>query len=75
MKAVRFKKEDFAMVMEAVRAAKKLRWKDVAEEAGVSASSLSRILQGKSPDVDTLARLIHWSGVDFKLFIGGGEGG
>jgi transcriptional regulator with XRE-family HTH domain len=70
MKEIRFKKEDFALVMDAVRAARKLRWQDVAAEAGVSASSLSRIKQGKVPDVETLAKLIHWAGVDFNKFIG-----
>ena len=39
------------------RIARGLTWKDVAIESGVSASTLSRLSQGKRPDVDSLTAL------------------
>jgi transcriptional regulator with XRE-family HTH domain len=53
------------------RRARGLTWKRVAEEAGVSASSLSRISRGRRPDVDTLAALTVWGGLDANNFIEG----
>lgn len=69
MGQVRFDKAAFALVIDAVRAARKLQWKEVAVQAGVSASTLTRIQQGKAPDADTLTQLIHWAGVDFNKFV------
>ena len=40
-----------------------LTWREVAGEAGVSPSTLTRMAQGKRPDVDTLAALCAWSGL------------
>ena len=50
-----------------------MTWKTVAEQAEVSASTLTRIAQGKRPDVDTLAALCRWSGLSADDFIGYGE--
>jgi transcriptional regulator with XRE-family HTH domain len=66
---VQFNTDAFALALDAVRGAKNLRWKNVAEESGISASSLCRILKGHRPDADTLARLINWCGMDFRHFI------
>ena len=52
--------------------ASRLNWKRVAEESGVSASTLTRISQGKRPDVDSLAALSAWSGLDVDRFVRGG---
>lgn len=42
----------------------------VAHEIGdVSPSTLSRIEQGKAPDLDTFARLCHWLGVSADEFM------
>ena len=50
------------LALDTMRGAKSLNWKQVAEEAGVSASTLSRMTMGKNPDADSLARLVHWCG-------------
>jgi transcriptional regulator with XRE-family HTH domain len=55
--------------LDAARAARGLSWRDVAKESGVSASSLTRIGQGKRPDVDSLAALCAWSGLDARDFM------
>jgi transcriptional regulator with XRE-family HTH domain len=46
-----------------------MTWKDVAAEAKVSASTLTRMAQGKRPDVDGLAALLAWSGLRADDFI------
>ena len=38
-------------------------WKRMADESGVSASTLTRMAQGRRPDVDSLAALVSWSGL------------
>lgn len=65
--------------VEALRAAldqqrrfKKLSWRQVAGEAGVSPSTLSRMTQGKRPDVDSFAALVRWLGVPADTFLSGG---
>lgn len=63
-----FLAEAFFAALDAHRQAKKLTWKKVAEQAKVSASTLTRIAQGRRPDVDTLAALCRWSGLDADEF-------
>ena len=52
------------------RIARGLTWKDVSAESGVSASTLTRLSQGKRPDVDSLTALTHWMGVSADRFMG-----
>jgi transcriptional regulator with XRE-family HTH domain len=65
-----FHNEAFFEALDAHRQGKNLTWKAVAEMAKVSASTLTRIAQGKRPDVDTLAALCRWSGLSADKFIG-----
>jgi transcriptional regulator with XRE-family HTH domain len=47
-----------------------IRWRDVAKQAGVSASTLTRIGQFKRPDADGVVRLLAWLGTtDLAPFI------
>jgi transcriptional regulator with XRE-family HTH domain len=43
-------------------------WRQVASDAGVSASTLTRMAQGKRPDVDGLTSLLDWLGMDLQDF-------
>ena len=54
----------FYAALDATRDARSKNWKQVAAECGVSASTLTRMAQGKRPDVDSLAKLLQWSGLD-----------
>ena len=47
----------------------KLSWRQVASAANVSASTFSRMTQGKRPDVDSFARLVSWLGVSADRFL------
>ena len=50
----------------------KMRWRDVAEQAGVSPSTLTRIGQGRRPDADGLVCLLAWLGTtDLAPYITG----
>ncbi len=51
------------------RKSKELSWRDLAKEAGVSPSTLTRMAQGKRPDVDGFAALIAWLGVPADQFL------
>jgi transcriptional regulator with XRE-family HTH domain len=59
----------FYEALDSVRQAKTLNWKQVAAESGVSASTLTRMAQGKRPDVDGLAALVAWSGLDADDYV------
>lgn len=55
--------------MESQRRSRRLTWKDVAAESGVSASTLTRISQGRQPDVNSLASLTAWLGIPADNFM------
>ena len=59
----------FYEALDSARQSKKLNWKQVAGLTGVSASTLTRMAQGKRPDVDGLAALAAWSGLNADEFV------
>jgi len=69
IKAGTFDATGFYEALDAVRGAKEMSWRDVAAAAGVSASTLTRMAQGKRPDVDSLAALCTWSGLRADHFV------
>ena len=72
MKRATFDGAAFFAALDGERQARQCTWKRVADESGVSASTLTRISQGKRPDVDSLAALSAWSGLDVDRFVKGG---
>src|SRR5215469_103714 len=46
-----------------------MTWRQVASEADVSASSLTRMAQGSRPDIDTVASLADWASLDATAFV------
>ncbi|TMC48166.1 MAG: helix-turn-helix transcriptional regulator [Chloroflexi bacterium] len=71
----RFDGAAFYAALDTERQARGRTWKEVAEESGVSASTLTRMGQGKRPDLDGLAALVAWSGLDPNLFMAGSKDG
>lgn len=67
-----FDNAGFFAALDAERSARGKTWKQVAAEAQVSASTLTRMSQGKRPDVDSLSALVEWSGLDSRHFVGKG---
>ena len=74
IKRARFDGDAFYAALDGERQARQFTWRRVAEESGVSASTLTRISQGKRPDVDSLAALSAWSGLDVELTGGATDG-
>jgi transcriptional regulator with XRE-family HTH domain len=69
--AENFDVEAFYAALNAARLSRHMNWKDVAQEAGIAASTLSRMGQGAKPDVDGLAALLKWSNLKAEMFIPG----
>jgi transcriptional regulator with XRE-family HTH domain len=59
----------FYQALDATRRARQITWRQVAREAGVTASTLTRMAQRKRPDVDSLAALTAWSGLRADDFV------
>lgn len=67
-----FDSSAFYAALDRTRAERGLLWKDVAQQSGVSASTLTRIAQfrqGRRPDVDSLAALVTWAGLSADEFV------
>ncbi len=69
MHNVKFNVDALVMALDIKRKAVCLDWAGVANESGVSASTICRIRTGKNPDANSIARLVKWSGVDFEHLI------
>ena len=68
-RTARFDGDAFFAALDAERQARRCSWRQVAEECGISASTLSRMSQGKHPDVNGLAALVAWSGLEVDRFV------
>ena len=69
----RFDTDTFYAALNAARLSKQMTWKEVAEEAGVAASTLSRIGHGAKPDVNGFVALLAWSNLKAEDFIRGAK--
>lgn len=70
-----FNAEAFYKALDLQRASLGVTWKDVSARAGVSASTLTRMKQGKRPDVDSMAALAAWAGLDLDDYVVGDDRG
>ncbi len=66
-----FDVEAFYAALDSQRQSRRMNWKQVAQKSGVSASTLTRMAQGKRPDVDSMAALVAWSGLSADSFVKG----
>jgi len=64
-----FDADAFYESLDGERRSRGLTWKDLAGEAGISQSTLTRLGQGKRPDVDSFARLVAWGGFEADQFV------
>ena len=55
--------------LDSKRRAKNLSWRQLAKKTDVSQSTLTRMQQGKRPDVDTFASLVRWLGMPAEDFL------
>jgi transcriptional regulator with XRE-family HTH domain len=54
--------------LDSERRANNLSWRQIAKAAGVSPSTLTRMQQGKSPDVNTFTALSRWLNIPAEKF-------
>lgn len=54
----------FRAAVDRSRVARGMLWKQVAKQTGVSASTLSRMKEGRRPDAASLAALSAWAGIN-----------
>jgi transcriptional regulator with XRE-family HTH domain len=59
----------FFAALDSVRNARLKNWKQVATEAKVSQSTLTRLAQGKRPDVGSMAALVDWADLSVDNFV------
>lgn len=64
-----FDSEAFYAALNAARLSRQKTWKEVAQETGVNASTLTRMGQGANPDVNGLAALLAWANLKAEMFI------
>ncbi|QDV14135.1 helix-turn-helix protein [Rosistilla oblonga] len=64
-----FDAEGFFAVLDGHRIQRNVTWRQIAKESGVSPSTLTRMAQGKRPDVDSLVSLLAWSGESADSFM------
>ena len=67
----RFDSEAFYAALNSTRLSQQKSWKEVAQEAGVNASTLTRMGQGAKPDVNGLSALLEWSHLKMEMFMRG----
>jgi transcriptional regulator with XRE-family HTH domain len=64
-----FDADGFYRALAATVTSRGITWKKVAEETNVSATTLTRMAQGRKPDASSLAILAHWAGLDVARFV------
>jgi transcriptional regulator with XRE-family HTH domain len=57
--------------LDSERKARGVSWRQLAKEAGVSPSTLTRMQQGKPPDRNTFTALTNWLGIPAERFYSG----
>lgn len=70
-----FDNEAFFAALDSERASRSMNWRAVAKATGVSSSTLTRIGQGRRPDIDSFAALASWANVDPEAFFRGSSTG
>jgi hypothetical protein len=65
----RFDSAAFYAALAVTVGSRKATWKSVSQETGVSASTLTRMAQGRNPDAASLAVLSAWAGLNPVEFV------
>jgi transcriptional regulator with XRE-family HTH domain len=58
--------------LDAARTSRKLSWRQVAGEVGISPSTMTRLANGHRPDVDAFAALVRWLNLPAESFMSDG---
>lgn len=66
-----FRIRELASAIESKLGHEGLKLREAAGQIGISAATLSRVINGKLPDTESFAALVTWLGVSADLFIPG----
>lgn len=69
MQPTRFDVEALYSALDQERQTRNMTWRAVSQATGVSASTLTRMSQGRRPDLDGMAALVDWSGLSANSFV------
>ena len=69
MTGARLDVDALVAALDAKRKDEDISWRELARRAGVSPSTLTRIQQGKLPDVNTLGALLEWLDMPAEEFL------
>lgn len=69
MSAPAFDVAGFRAALDRSRNAQGVQWREVARQTGVSASTLSRMATGRTPDAASMAALCAWAGIDHRKYL------
>lgn len=61
----------FYAAIEAAVNARGITWKQLAQDTGVSATTLARMATGRNPDAASVAALCSWATLNLADFVGG----
>ena len=64
-----FNGDAFYRALETAVTTRRITWKQVADETGVSQSTLTRMSQGRRPDAASMAALSAWAGLNPSDFV------
>jgi transcriptional regulator with XRE-family HTH domain len=59
----------FHAALNSMRQQRAVSWRQVAQESGVSASTITRVGQGRRPDIDGLAALAEWGELSLNDYV------
>jgi transcriptional regulator with XRE-family HTH domain len=57
------------VALEKEKDARDMSWRQLARDCGLSPSTLTRLANGRRPDVDAFAALVHWLGQPAEVFM------
>lgn len=64
-----FDSQLFSAMIQARLHQKKISAREAARNAGVSASTMSRLINGDVPDMDTFSLMVKWLEIDANVFL------
>lgn len=65
-----FASHAFIQDIDTVRAHREASWRDIARAVDVSPSTLTRLRQGTTPDLETFSRLCAWAALRPERYVG-----
>jgi len=69
MAKVRFNIDAFYSALDSQRRGRRIPWMQMSKKSGVGSSTISRMGKGLKPDIDSVASLLTWLGMEMSAFL------